>query len=674
MENFDIETFLSLPRLGGLTMSPDGDRLVVSVGTPAPDGKSFRTALWELDPDGTADPRRLTRSAKGESAALFAADGTLLFTSARPDPDASDPEGDPKAALWALPRSGGEAALLAAPPAGVGTVRAARDASAVVAAIATFPGAQDLGADAERGKAREESGVTAQLYTDYPIRYWDRWLGPRRAVLWASDLGRDPGERLDLRAIARDEGPGLEDASFDLTPDGKTLVTTWGRTQEPDVRRRVTDILAVDVATGERRELLADGHWYSAVRVSPDGRRVAAVREDVGAPDRPADIDLVVVELETGSARTVANGLDLWPAAPEWLPSGDALVFRADEEGHHPLFRVDLDAANGDRVTRLTGDGAYTDVCVAPDGERLFALRATLDRPPHPVVLDPSTPEQTPAELPSPASGITGPGRVERVSAEADDGVAIGSWLVLPPEASADGPVPLVVFIHGGPLSSWNTWHWRWNPHVLAAQGYAVLCPDPALSTGYGQDFIRRGWGAWGDRPYTDVLTAVDGAVARDDVDAERTAAMGGSFGGYMANWIAGHTDRFRAIVTHASLWQLEGFHGTTDLGPWWEHQFGDPYTDPRRYREQSPHRDVAEIHTPMLVIHGEKDYRVPISEALQLWTDLARHRVEAQFLYFPDENHWVLKPQNARLWYETVLAFLDHHVRDQPWERPDLV
>jgi dipeptidyl aminopeptidase/acylaminoacyl peptidase len=149
---------------------------------------------------------------------------------------------------------------------------------------------------------------------------------------------------------------------------------------------------------------------------------------------------------------------------------------------------------------------------------------------------------------------------------------------------------------------------------------------------------------------------------------------MGGSFGGYMANWIAGHTDRFRAIVTHASLWALEGFHGTTDLGLIWEREFGDPYTDPSRFREHSPHQYVAEIRTPMLVIHGEKDYRVPISEALTLWTDLSRHGVDARFLYFPDENHWVLKPQNARLWYQTVLNFLAEQLLDEEFERPELL
>jgi dipeptidyl aminopeptidase/acylaminoacyl peptidase len=240
------------------------------------------------------------------------------------------------------------------------------------------------------------------------------------------------------------------------------------------------------------------------------------------------------------------------------------------------------------------------------------------------------------------------------------------------PEAE---PAPLVTFIHGGPMSSWNGWHWRWNPHVLAERGYAVLCPDPALSTGYGQAFVERGWGRWGHEPYTDLMAAVDAAAKRDDIDEQRLAAMGGSFGGYMANWVAGHTDRFRAVVTHASIWDMRAMHGTSDLGPIWdEREFGDPYEDPSAYEEHSPNRHIRGITTPMLVVHGENDHRCHISDALRLWTDLMRHGVDAKFLYFPDENHWVLKPRNARLWYETVLAFLDHHVLGREWERPELL
>jgi len=223
-------------------------------------------------------------------------------------------------------------------------------------------------------------------------------------------------------------------------------------------------------------------------------------------------------------------------------------------------------------------------------------------------------------------------------------------------------------------MHSWSAWSWRWNPHLLAARGYAVLLPDPALSTGYGRAFVQRGWGSWGQAPYTDLLAAVDAAEARPDIDASRTAAMGGSFGGYMANWVAGHTDRFRCIVTHASIWALEQFHGTTDNAAYWEYQFGDPYVDDSRYVENSPNRHLGAIRTPMLVIHGENDDRVPVGESLRLYTDLKRHQVDARLLLFPDEHHWVLRPGNSRVWYQTVFAFVDHYVLGKEWARPDLL
>jgi dipeptidyl aminopeptidase/acylaminoacyl peptidase len=169
-------------------------------------------------------------------------------------------------------------------------------------------------------------------------------------------------------------------------------------------------------------------------------------------------------------------------------------------------------------------------------------------------------------------------------------------------------------------------------------------------------------------------MALVDATVARPDVDETRMAAMGGSFGGYMANWIAGHTERFRCIVTHASVWSLEQFHGTTDDAMWWEREFGLPEDEPARYRAHSPDGHADAIRTPMLVIHGERDHRVPISEALRLWTDRKRRGLEAKLLYFPDENHWVLRPPNARIWYETVLAFLDQHVLGKDWARPRLL
>jgi dipeptidyl aminopeptidase/acylaminoacyl peptidase len=346
----------------------------------------------------------------------------------------------------------------------------------------------------------------------------------------------------------------------------------------------------------------------------------------------------------------------------------------ADDTGRRPVFRVDVATGEVTRVTR--DDGAYSDLNPAPDGRYLYALRAAVDSPPTPVRIDleSTAPDAEPVALPCPGTPLTLPGRLEEVEATADDGHPIRSWLVLPETASADQRAPLLLWVHGGPMSSWNSWAWRWNPWLMSARGYAVLLPDPALSTGYGQAFIARGHRDWGTRPCADIMAATDAALARPDIDSDRVAMMGGSYGGYMANWMAGHTDRFKAIVSHAGLWALDQMFGTTDHPMFWRPQFGDPLTEPEMYEANSPNRHIARIRTPMLVIHGDKDYRVPVGEALRLWWDLSRCGVEAKFLYFPDENHWILTPGNARIWYETVFAFLAQHVLGEPWERPRLL
>jgi dipeptidyl aminopeptidase/acylaminoacyl peptidase len=670
---FDFDAYLRLPRLSGLRIAPDGSRLIVSVSRPAPDGKKMHSSIWELDARGDGRPRRLTRSAPGESAGVFARDGAMLFTSSRPDPDRAPGEGDDEevTGLWLLPAGGGEARLLAAPSGGVDAVVTARAADVVVYAASVFPGSADAAADRERHTARTKAGVEALLFDTFPIRHWDAYHGPRERHLFAAALPAGEDRITDPVDLTPSAGPGLVEQVFDLTPDGATVVT--GLVTTDDIGRTDFGIVAIDRLSGARRDLTPDDAWYGDPALSPDGTLVACIRAEKDVPERIGDETLWLIDLATGEGRDLTPELDAWPQHPTWDPDGSAIWFTADRGGAGAIYRHDV--ASGEAVL-VADDGAFSDVAIGPDDAR-FALRASYAEPPVPVRIgDAGEPTRRVRAFPEldPDALAALPGRVERLGATADDGTPIGSWLVAPRDAGPETPAPLVVFVHGGPVGSWNTWSWRWNPHLLAAHGYAVLLPDPAISTGYGHAFIQRGWGRWGAEPYTDVIAAVDAALERPDLDAERTALMGGSFGGYMANWVAGSTDRFRAIVTHASLWELRGFHGTTDYGPDWEREFGDPYADPSRYEEWSPSRLLGQIRTPMLVIHGQRDLRVPISEALRLWTDLRRHGVPSRFLYFPDENHWVLKPQNARLWYETVVAFLDEHVRGVEFRRPTLL
>jgi dipeptidyl aminopeptidase/acylaminoacyl peptidase len=669
---FDLTLFLDLPRVSGLTLSPDGRRLVATGAAASADGKKFVSSLWELDPEGERQPRRLTRSAPGESGAAFLPDGSLLFTSARPDP-AADDNNDDVTALWLLPSGGGEARPVLSVPGGVAAIETARDAGTIALVANAFPRLETLEEDRELGKAREDAGVGALLFESYPIRFWDHYLGPREPRLFAAMPPPAEGRIADptplTPATASAPGRALDEAGFSVTPDGATVVTTWET--EDDPRNPRAQLVAIDVASGDRRMLVDDPEaTVGGLACSPDGRWVVCQRINQGSPDTAPDVTLWLVDLSTSETRDLLPEFELWPDHPVWAPDGRAVLFVADQRGHTPVFRVELDGG----VTRLSAEGTFSGLCPAPDGGRLYALRASVSSPPQAVALSMTGADQHPDPLPTPGLPLEVPSSVTEVTATAADGAALRAWLVLPESASPSSPAPLLTFIHGGPLSSWSGWHWRWNPHLLAARGYAVLLPDPALSTGYGQAFVGRGRGRWGEEPYTDLVALIDAAEARPDIDRTRTAAMGGSFGGYMANWIAGQTDRFRCIVTHASIWSLEQFRGTTDSAAYWEREFGSMDKDPARYRDNSPDRQADAISTPMLVIHGERDYRVPVGEALRLWTDLKLRGVDAKFLYFPDENHWILKPSNARVWYETVFAFLDHHVLGRDWVRPNLL
>ncbi len=661
---------MAIPRLGGLALSPDGRRLVTSVATLAPDRKTWRTALWEVDPEGASPARQLTRSAPGESAPAFAPDGTLLFTSARPDPDAGKDAGDPKPAVWALPAAGGEARLVLARRNGIGGVTVAADSGDVVVVASATPGAADDEADAARRDARKDAGVTAILHESYPVRFWDHDLGPAVPhAFWVGPVPAD-GAEPTWRDLTPDavppDGAGSDVA---LSPDGRWLARAEEVAAERASRR--SRLVVTDTATGDTRVLVDDAAAdVGSPAWSPDSARLVCVRESGTTQTDPPDYTLLVVDVASGEVTDLTAGFDRWPSAPQFDAAGEAVYFLADDDGRHAVFRV----LAGQAPVRLTRDGAYSDLQVARDGSALYALRSAFDHPAAPVRLDPVATDQQPDPLPNPGTVEALPGTLRELRATAADGVEVQSWLVLPEGASADSPAPLLLWIHGGPLMSWNAWSWRWLPWVMAAQGYAVLLPNPALSQGFGQDFVRRGWGSWGGAPYTDLMAATDAAVELPEVDGTRTAAMGGSFGGYMANWVATQTDRFDAIVTHASLWHLDGFIGATDAAFYWEKEFGDPLTSPARYEQNSPHRYADAITTPVLVIHGDKDYRVPIGEGLRLWYDLRKRGVPSKFLYFPDENHWVLTPGNAAVWYETVLAFLAEHVHGRDWSRPELL
>ena len=692
-----LDDYIALPRVEALALSPDGTRAVLTVATLKKDGTAYERSLWSVPTDGSGQPTRLTRSAKGESSASFTADGGILFVSARPDSDAD--EDDESSQLWLLPATGGEGRPVTRLAGGVAAIAAVAEAAdRVVIGAELLPGGETLEAEAKLRALRKKKKVAAILHETYPVRFWDHDLGPAEPHLLALDLAgladtvaavtaespdRAPDEAVEEGGDAGTPYPATLPRPFDLTPspgrtadtagaaltaDGRTLIAAL---RIPETRDGRFALAAIDTTTGERSWLFDETDVdFEAPAISHDGRTFAYLRTEKGSPAAPTDVEVWVAGIDGANPRRIAADWDRWATSIQFAADDAALIATADSDGRGPIYRIPLDGAAPAELT--TDDFTYTHVAIDRTSDDLVALRSNWLAPSHPVRISRDgtvTPLVTPAAPPAPSATMT---EVETI---AEDGARVRGWLLLPEGASDAAPAPLLLWIHGGPLASWNAWSWRWAPLLAVARGYAVLLPDPALSTGYGLEFIARGWNSWGGKPYTDLMSITDAVTLRPDIDETKTAAMGGSFGGYMANWIAGHTDRFRAIVTHASLWAMDQFGGTTDSSEYWQRIF-----TPEAMMENSPHRFVDGIRTPLLVIHGDRDYRVPIGESLRLWSELAEHHAAAdgstvhRFLFYPDENHWVLKPQHAVVWYQTVFAFLDQHVHGAEWKRPELL
>ena len=721
------EQLVTTPRIAGLAAHRNGP-VVVLRQELAPDGKRFVKHAWSVPCDGA--PVQLTHEENGVQEVRPTGSGAVYFTSERqaPGDDAK------RTRLWLLPEHG-EARPVLDTPNGISNLQLGGDRVFFISGMhpAARATADEFARNREIHDRRDETGVSAVLYDRAPMRYWDHDLPAAQDALWFLDPeGRvrrvelPPGQFLDY-SVAPD-GTWVLAAIATLLPRGVQRSQLWrvpvpdddgdgarsragaapgGAEDDGDGARHsggaahdgaanggsaphgaggdgaVTSAAAVtrSAATGSAGagagtaapQLLHDSdeaEAWGCGEVSPDGTRVLLTRERLWREGVNMALSLWMHDVATGTETEVVPADEHWAQEGHWLDD-ESFVCTADHRGRGIVLRVHCPRDGEPRVAvEAGGDGQdWTWSSVQPAGGDLVGLRTSLAHPAELVrwpVSGGAEPETVGGLVPE----DTVPGHLEEVTTTAADGTEIRAWLALPVDEHT-GPHPLLVFVHGGPWGSSNQWSWRWNPWPFVARGYAVLLPDPAISTGYGQSMIERGQQELGGAPFDDVMALTEAATARADVDPARQALLGGSYGGYMANWVATHTeDRFRCIVTHASLWNLDSMGATTDNTVWREALV------PAQAAVYSPHRFVERIRVPLLVIHGDKDYRVPIAQGLELWSDLQLRTTVAghRFLYYPDEGHWILKPANARTWYETVLAFLAEHVLDEDWTRPELL
>jgi dipeptidyl aminopeptidase/acylaminoacyl peptidase len=669
----DSSDLITAPKVAGLAVSRDGLRLVATVEVLNAAKSRAVPQLWEIPLDGGA-AQPLVTFEEGASRPVFRPDGSLVFVSARQGVDGAP-------ALWVL-EADGRSRLLAARAGGVTAPMVAAATGTTVAFGSRLSGstADD---DAERRATRRALGVSAVLHTGMPVRhpFYELDIEQPQLLLLAGE--ESP---VALRDLAPDAGISLVFTNALAGPPcsvdaaGRVVVTQWSRRTQGG--GFPSGLAFIETGTGRRtHRVAADDVSYVSPRVSPDGRQVAVLARTEGTFERPVHDDLQIISVpDDPGAEVISLELgDLYPREWAWAPDARTLYVTGDLHGRGAV--VAYDPATGRQQVQLVSDAVYQQLCPSPDGQWLFAVRHAVDSPPAPVRLETRQPDQKSHPLPLPAPAPRLPGHLVRVSCPLPDGDgSVEGYLCVPDGASADVKAPVLVMVHGGPLASHNVWSWRLSPWLFVAQGWAVLLPDPALSTGYGDRWIQRAWPHRAARVWADIEALLDTVLDRPDLDGDRLACLGASFGGFMTNWIAGNTERFGAIVTHAGLYALEQHHDTTDAAHMKNSWFGTREDHPDWYAANSPERFADRIRTPMLITHGNGDYNVPISEAQRLWWDLVSgwpgepDTMPHRFLRFTTEHHWILNPANAQILYETVLSFCAEHVLGRAPSRSTLL
>ncbi len=635
-----------LPRVGAPQPSPDGRFAVVPVTTYAIEKNEARTRLWRIALDGAGEPAALTSPDVSASEPRVSPDGTQLAFVRKDDKG--------RGQLMLLPLAGGEARKLTDLPLGVFDPRWLPDGSALVVASPVIRGHATPEATAAELQRRADDPVKAHVTEDRVYRYWDTWLTTGEVPhLFLVPLAGGAPRDLTPESVGWFDWMDPS-GQYDLSPDGREIAFAAFVFDEAR-SLLVSRIFTVPVAGGALR-CLTDGHPADDLRprYSPDGKSIVyGMSHD---PFFYADrIRLMRVDRASGAHAEWLGNWELTPAQWEFAADG-TLVLEAEEAA-----RVKLFAWRGTGVpVAITGDGAVGGFTVA--GTRVLFTHQTLVAPAEAWAcgLDGSGRTELTRFTSEIAAGF-GTGEVREMTFEGAKGESVQMFVVLPPGFEPGKKYPLVHVVHGGPHGiSGDQFHPRWNAQLFAAPGYVAALVNFQGSTSWGQDFAQRIQGEWAERPFADVMRATDVLVATGFVDETRMATAGGSYGGYMMSWIAGHTDRFRCIVNHAGVSDLVGQYASDVTQGRGRSAGGEIWVDRDAMERWSPIRFASGMKTPMLVIHGERDYRVPVGQGLLVYGVLKAKGVPARLVYFPDENHWVLKPRNSLLWYREVHAWLE--------------
>ncbi|HSB26985.1 MAG TPA: S9 family peptidase [Pyrinomonadaceae bacterium] len=650
---YTIEDLMKVRRVGDPQISPDGSRVAFTIGDVNYDANRVVNQIYVVSTDG-GNPKQLTNAQTSSSAPRWSPDGKKIAFVTGGQIWTMDSDGDNKDQVSKI--STGAAAPIWSP-----------DGKWIAFTSDVYPDCADDSCNKLKDEQAESSKVKAHITTRLLFRHWDEWRDVKRThVFVVSSKG---GTARDITPGDFDSPPYAAASGVDyaFSPDS-TEIAYLRNPDKVEATSTNSDIYVVSLSGGAPRNITENNHGYDAGPVySADGRFII-YRSQATAGFEADRWRLMAYNRSTRISTELTRGFDQQVEEVVLPKDASFAYFTAGERGKSPVFRVPI---TGGAVQKVLPNVFATNLKISADGRKLVFAGSSLASPAEIYAANADGTGVT-ALTSANTQLITQANlkKAEEIEWTGALGKKIHGFIIKPNNFDPARKYPLVVLIHGGPQGAWSdNWGYRWNPQLFANAGYVVFTPNPRGSTGYGQQFVNEISGDWGGKAYVDIMNGVADVLRRSPyIDRNRIGAAGASYGGYMINWIEGHNNdprfRFKVLVSHDGVYNLTSMYGATEelWFPEWEFK-GTPWTNPAMYSRWSPHNFVDNFNTPILIIHSDLDYRVPFGEGLQLFTAVQRKGIDSKFLSFPDEGHWVLKPQNSDFWYHTVLDWLDKYL-----------